>query len=575
MSPLAALLSPAHLLAANGLVLPHVNYTAIMPELILLGGMLLLLGISAVTPRQLPTQVYATATAGIGIASLIASLVLWHDVQKGGPFSAVARAVDVDGFATLVLVLCSCVVILGAFFAAGFLEREQVQGVEYYALALISASGAMLMGSANDLILVFLGLEILSIPLYVMAGLDQRRAASGEAAMKYFLLGAFSSAVFVYGIALTYGATGSTNLAAIGSFLAQNVVVSNGVLLGGLALLLVGFGFKVAAVPFHMWTPDVYAGSPTPAVGFMAAVAKIGAFGALLRVLFSTFPTLRTSWQPILWALAILTLLLGALVAVVQRDVKRMLAYSSINHAGFVLLGVQAGTARGAEASLYYLFVYSVLVLGTFGVVAVVGGRGDEGHDIERYRGLAHRRPLLAGGMAVLLLAQAGAPFTTGFFSKLYVVEASIAAHSYALATVAMLSAAIATFFYLRLVFAMFGEPAGRQASVAVPVAPAGAGAPGGTAVQLPPVGTLSAGPAVASAAGVLTLERSAGLGGPGRAVAAAVADDDAVPVVADADLQVSPWVWVGLALCVGTTVVLGIWPSPLVDFARHATLLF
>jgi NADH-quinone oxidoreductase subunit N len=560
-----------HLLGANGLALPHIDYTTILPELILLGGMLLLLAASAVAPRQLPTQAFASATAGLGIASLIASLVLWHDVQKGGPFTAVAHSLDVDGFSVLVLVLVSCVVIVASFFAAAFLERERIVGGEYYALALISASGAMLMGEANDLVLIFLGLEILSIPLYVMAGLDQRRAASGEAAMKYFLLGAFSSAIFVYGIALTYGATGSTNLAVIGSFLAQNVVVSNGVLFGGLALLIVGFAFKVAAVPFHMWTPDVYAGSPTPAVGFMAAIAKIGAFGAFLRVLFSTFPTLASTWQPILWAVAILTLLLGAVVALVQRDVKRMLAYSSINHAGFVLLGVQAATARGAQGSLYYLFVYSFLVLGSFGIVAVVGGRGDEGHVIDRYRGLARRRPVLATSFALLLLAQAGAPFTTGFFAKLYVVEASVAAHSYALAFIAMASAAIAAFFYLRVVFVMFGESLGSSGAVAAPLAteePQGVGVLSAAELALAP----------ASGASGLVRAATATLEQPVASVADTLAEeplDGALALSAEEDLSVSPWAWAGIAICVGVTVVLGIWPEPLVSFARHATLLF
>ena len=560
MSARLAGLVGAHLVGANGLSLPHVNYTAILPELIVLGGMLLLLAMASVTPRPLPTQAYATTAAGIGIASLIASLVLWHDVEKGGPFTAVARSVDVDGFSVFVLVLVSCVIIVASLLGAGFLEREGVVGCEYYALALISASGAMLMGSSNDLVLIFLGLEILSIPLYVMAGLDQRRAASGEAAMKYFILGAFSSAVFVYGIALTYGATGSTNLAQIGSFLAQNVVVSNGVLLGGLALLLVGFGFKVAAVPFHMWTPDVYAGSPTPAVGFMAAVAKIGAFSALLRVLFSTFPTLRSTWQPILWVLAILTLLLGAVAAIVQRDVKRMLAYSSINNAGFVLLGVQAATSRGAQGSLYYLFVYALLVLGSFGVIGIVGGRGDERHGIGRYRGLGRRRPVLAASFAVLLLAQAGAPFTTGFFSKLYVVEASVAAHSYALAVLAMVSAAIASFVYLRLVFVMFGETAGAT-SAAAEAAVAGAPAGAGGLVHA----VRSVDDTARAAGGLATLE---------RVDEQADAALDGEPA-AEEDLVVSPWIWTGIALCVGATVVFGIWPEPLVSFAHHATLLF
>ncbi len=385
-----------HLANAPTISVPAINYTTILPELILLGGSLLLLLASSLTRRQLPTETYATVTIGLGVAALIASLFLWRDVTARGPLSAIANSIDIDGFAVLFLVLASCIVVVGALAAAGYLRREGIGGCEYYVLMCISAAGAMLMGSANDLVLIFLALEILSIPLYVMAGLDQRRAASGEAAMKYFVLGAFSSAIFVYGIALTYGATGSTNLAEIAGFLSHNVLLHNGVLLAGMALLLVGFLFKVAAVPFHFWTPDVYQGAPTAATGFMTAIAKAGGFAALLRVFVSTLPTLRDDWQPIVWVIAVASLVLGATVAIVQRDVKRMLAYSSINHAGFILLGLQAATARGVSASLYYVFTYALIVVGSFAVIAVVTPRGDDDHSIDRFRGLARRQPVLA-----------------------------------------------------------------------------------------------------------------------------------------------------------------------------------
>ncbi len=524
---------PNGLFAAGGLVLPHVNYTTILPELILLGGMLLLLAAAALSPRQIPTEAYATTTVGIAAAALVASLVLWRDVTRHGPFVAVAHSIVIDGFSVFVHVLVASVLVVAAILAPSYLRREGIVGCEYYALALIAGSGAMFMSSANDLVLVFLGLEILSIPLYVLAGFDQRRSASGEAAMKYFVLGAFASAIFVYGIALTYGATGSTNLAQIAAFLALNVVTHNGVLLAGLALLLVGFAFKIAAVPFHMWTPDVYQGAPTPAAGFMAAIAKAGGFAALLRVFVSTFPSLRSSWQPIVWVLAGLTLLVGAVLALVQRDVKRMLAYSSINHAGFALLGLQAATARGVAGSLYYLFVYGFLVLGSFAVVAVVAGKGDDAHDLGRYRGLARRKPLLAGSFAVLLLAQAGAPFTTGFFSKFYVVLASVDAHSYALAAIAMTSAAIAAFFYLRLVFLMFGEePADLGTTQALSAEPFPAA--GGVATLVAPT---------------ITATRT--------------------------EIEVSRWAATGIALTVATTIIFGVWPQPIVGFAHQATLLF
>ena len=292
---------------------------------------------------------------------------------------------------------------------------------------MVSASGAMMMGAANDLIVVFLGLEILSIALYVLAAFNHRRAESGEAALKYFVLGGFSSAVFLYGIALTYGATGTTNLPQIADYLSRNVIVHNGVLLGGLALLLVGFGFKIAAVPFHMWSPDVYEGSPSPIAGFMAAVAKAGAFAALLRVFVTSFPTVRADWQPVVWVLALLSLVLGAVVALTQRDVKRMMAYSSINHVGFILLGVEAciGPGRVGVAVLrVHLHVPGDRLL----------RRHHRGGRAGRHPLIDHRLPgpgqaPAAAGPGLrrpAARARPACPFTTGFLAKLGVIEASV-----------------------------------------------------------------------------------------------------------------------------------------------------
>src|SRR5436853_1285893 len=285
--------------------------------------------------------------------------------------------------------------------------------------------------------------------------------------MKYFVLGAFSSALFLYGIALVYGATGSTNLASIATFLAGNVIANNGLLLAGMALLLVGLGFKVAAVPFHTWTPDVYQGAPTPVTGFMAAAAKAAGFAGLLRVFFSTFSILRLDWQPLIWALAVLTLLVGSILAVVQTDIKRMLAYSSISHAGYVLIGLQAGTAKGIAGALFYLLAYTFMVLGSFGIVTLVGRRGDARHSLDDYRGLAARRPALALVFAVFLMAQTGVPFTTGFLAKFYVISAAVESRSYALAVIGMLAAVIAAFFYLRVIVLMYSPPAGEDETAA------------------------------------------------------------------------------------------------------------
>ncbi|MGH9302995.1 MAG: NADH-quinone oxidoreductase subunit N, partial [Acidimicrobiales bacterium] len=495
--------------AKGGFALPHINYTAILPELICLGGALLLITAGALRVGQIATSIYTVLTVAISGAALVASVVLWNDVTRRGGFTTIAHSLAIDGFSIAFLILSCSILVVGALAADGYLQREGFVGPEYHALALLGASGAMFMAAANDLIIIFLALEIMSLPLYILAGLDHRRSESGEAAMKYFLLGAFSSAIFVYGISLVYGATGSTNLASIASYLAANVLSNEGLLLAGAGLLLVGFCFKIAAVPFHMWSPDVYQGAPSPATGFMAAIAKVGGFAALLRVFFSTFHSIAPAWQPIIWVIAILTMVLGAVLGLVQRDIKRMLAYSSINHAGFILLGLQAATRSGIAASLYYVFAYSFLIIGSFTVIAVIGQRVERHNDIADYRGLGRRQPVLALAFAILLLAQAGVPFTTGFLSKLYVVEASVQAHSYALAVVAMLSGAVAAVYYLRVVFLMYGTGdladahLGRERPQAGEPAIEGAGTAGVTgSVVMEPAMAAAGSSGVSSAAG-------------------------------------------------------------------------
>jgi NADH-quinone oxidoreductase subunit N len=556
------------ILSAATFAIPGIDYTAILPELILMGGALVLLGISALSVKRLAAPIYAALCGGFSVAALVSSLVLWRDVTRHGAFSTIAHSISADGFSVLFLILVSVVLFLSSLYGAAYLQREGLDGAEYFALAMLSGSGAMFMAAAGDLIVIFLGLEILSIALYVLAGMDLRRPAAGEAAIKYFVLGAFSSAIFVYGIALVYGATGSTDIAQIAAFLAHNPSPGNGLLLAGMGLLLVGFGFKIAAVPFHMWTPDVYQGSPAPVVGFMASVAKAGGFAALLRVLFDAFPSLTTSWQPMIWVLAVLSLLGGAVLAVVQRDIKRMLAYSSINHAGFILVGVQAATAAGREGALYYLFAYAVIVVGTFGLVAFIGGPHETGNDLDDYRGLARRRPVVALAMTLLLVAQAGIPFTTGFLSKFYVVSAAVQAHSYALAVIAMISAAIAVFFYLRVVAYMYSGEGVVAAAASEGDLPEGAPAPvmalalaGGEGMGYVPGDALpdaySDAPAVETLA--LTGASSAGAG--------------EAPLAGRRPLPAAAWLATGLSL--GVTIVFGIWPQPLFDFAHAATLLF
>jgi NADH-quinone oxidoreductase subunit N len=519
------------------LKLPNVEYHYLLPFLILVGSAVLLLMLSSLFRNQWRRGLYAGWTVVTGLAAMGWTWHLWGQVVghnhagKPGPVSAVAGSIAVDGFSLLITITICTSLVLAALVAESYLPGEHLDGPEFYVLAMLSASGGVLMGEANDLIVVFLGLEILSLALYVMTAFHRRRAQSGEAGMKYFILGAFSSAFFLYGVALVYGATGSTSLPAIADFLSKNVLSSDGVLLAGMAFLLIGLGFKVAAVPFQWWTPDVYQGAPTPATGFMAGVAKAAAFAALFRIFLSAFPTQSENWRPLVWVIAALTLVVGAVLAVVQTDVKRMLAYSSINHAGYVLLGLQAATATGAISSnglagaSFYLLAYTFMVAGSFAVVTVVAGRGDGRHGIEAYRGLATERPALALGFTILLVSQAGIPFTVGFVAKFNVISAVLShgrAPDYVLGVIAMLAAAISASFYLRIILAMYTRPDEHGADASEH---AGAGA-AATLVRTRPI---------------------------------------TVPVTT------------GLVIvgCVVFTLVFGIYPGPMIHFAEKATLLF
>lgn len=427
----------------------------------------------AVTCRQ-ATRVswHAPAAVAIAGASIASSVVLWFRVRDDGPIRAVGDAVRIDGLAIFLAIVICASVIVTALLAEGYLRRESLEGSEAYVLVLLSASGGLIMASANDLIVIFLGLEILSIAVYVLAGIHIRRVRSGEAALKYFVLGAFSSGFLLYGISLVYGATGSTNITQIQSFLATNILTNDLGLLAGFAMLLVGLGFKVSAAPFHAWAPDVYDGSPSPVVAFMASAVKTAGFAGLIRVFVQGFGIYRLDWQPIVYVLALLTLIVGSVIAVSQTNVKRMLAYSSISHAGFILMGIQAGTDRGVEASIFYLATYSLTVAGSFGVATVIGRTGDNAHDLGEYRGLSKRAPLMAFAFFVFLMAQAGVPFTSGFVAKFTVLGAAVDARSFWLALAGMLTSVISAYVYLRIVLAMYGQPSSEDAvrSYDVPV---------------------------------------------------------------------------------------------------------
>jgi NADH-quinone oxidoreductase subunit N len=450
---------------------PSIHYLAILPVLILFGAAVALLGASALTRGPLARGVTTGVTLGAALAALVVAFVQWSDVARHGASTTIAHAIVLDGFSVVAGAVVAVSLALATLVAHDWVARERVASAEYHVLALCSAAGAVLMAQANDLIVVFLGLEILSIGLYVLAAWDRARESSAEAGLKYFLLGSFASAVFIYGAALVYGATGSTNLSSLSYFLGANALLRPGLLYAGGALLAVGFAFKVAVVPFHMWSPDVYEGAPTPVTGFMASIVKVGAFAAFLRVLISALGTQLTTWRPIIVVLVALSTVVGAALGVVQRNVKRMLAYSSVNHAGFILLGLYAGDPKGTAATLFYLMTYAPIVVATFAVVTLVGGEGDAAHSWESYRGLARRQPLLGGALAVLLLSQLGVPLTTGFYAKFAVLAATVDAGGGALALVALLGAAVAAYFYLRLTLALFAEDDGEAARVPAPAA--------------------------------------------------------------------------------------------------------
>jgi NADH-quinone oxidoreductase subunit N len=450
------------------LVIPSIHYLAILPVLIFIGAALALVLATALAKSKVSLGLATATVVAASLASIVVNYFQWRGVARAGASTTIAHAIVLDDFSIIASAVIAISLLMSALVAHDWAVRERVAGVELHILALASSGGAMLMTQANDLIVIFLGLEILSIGLYVLVALDRHRATSSEAALKYFLLGSFASAIFIYGAALVYGATGSANLTSISYFLASNVLLRPALLYAGGALLLVGFAFKIAAVPFHLWSPDVYEGAPTPVTGFMAAIVKVGAF-ALVRVLISALGTQLDTWRPILWALIVLTTIVGASLAIVQRNAKRMLAYSSINHAGFILLGVWAGTIRGNAATLFYLMTYAPIVVATFAVVTLVGGVGDEHHSIDRYRGLARRQPWLGGALAVLLLSQLGAPLTTGFYAKFTVLASVVDAGGGALALIALLSAAISAFFYLRWTLALYVEDDLEASRIVVP----------------------------------------------------------------------------------------------------------
>ena len=449
---------------------PVLTYSLLSPMLFLLVGALIGVLVEAFVSKAARPAVQLTVTLG---SLLLALMQLWQ-IRDQQSLTAAMGSVVFDGAAVLlqasILIIAMISVFLiadGEHFAAlpsalpgSEEERQAVQSgnqiTEVYPLTLFAVAGMMLFTVANDLITLFVALEMLSLPLYLMAGLSRRRRlASQEAALKYFLLGAFSSAFFLFGAAYLYGYSASISFSGI----REAIVASGGndvLLLIGMAFLSIGLLFKVGAAPFHAWSPDVYQGAPTPVTAFMAAATKVAAFGAMLRIYYTVFANAQWSWTPVLSGIAIVTMLLGSLVAIAQRDVKRMLAYSSIAHAGFLLSGVIALNKAGLDATIFYLFAYGIATVGAFAVVTLVRDSSGEVTDLNRWRGLGKRSPFAATTFTLFLLAFAGIPLTSGFIGKFSIFSAAYESGAKGVVIAGVLSSAIAAFFYIRVIVLMF-----------------------------------------------------------------------------------------------------------------------
>lgn len=446
----------------------------LLPEIILTAWSLIVLLVASWKHQTAEDSRLSGWLSFVGVV-LSGAAVAWLWINDVGPVGlAQMIALDPFRYAALGITLVSAggTILL----SLGYLEREGMLAPEYYPLILLATAGMMFLSGAEDLIVLFLGLEVMSVAVYVLAGYNRANASSAEAALKYFLIGAFASGFLLYGIALVYGATGTTNLSLIGAQLAGGSLSLMAAL--GLGLLLIGFGFKVAAVPFHMWAPDVYDGAPTPVTGFMATGVKAAAFVALVRVLVEAFPSAEQLWQPVVYWMAIASMLAGNLVALAQRTLKRMLAYSSIAHAGYLLAAVWPGSRLSAGAVLLYLMAYVVTTLATFGFLAALGRGGERDVTYDDIAGLATRRPWIAVGLSVCMLSLLGFPGTFGFIGKWYILSAIVAEGQTILAIVVVLTSVVSAGYYLPVIMAMYMKPAASEESHATTrLWPAAAGA--------------------------------------------------------------------------------------------------
>jgi NADH-quinone oxidoreductase subunit N len=435
---------------------PAVNFVAILPETVLSLFAMALLLLNVFIPSPSEQKGYLGYLSFVGIAVTFFFIIVGWNVppELQGGFSG---AVMQDRFALFFKGIFLVAAALSVLITDQYMHREECNHGELYPLILLATAGMMLMASGTDLMTIFLGLELLSVSLYVLAGFNRANMKSNEAGLKYLLLGAFSTSFLLYGMALTYGATGTTKVAGIAQYIAlHGQVTENPMLLYGMLLLAVGFSFKIAAVPFHMWTPDVYEGAPTPMTAFMSVGPKAAGFAAFVRLFTIAFPAMKPDWTPLLWGLAVLTMTVGNVIGLYQNNIKRMLAYSSIAHAGYVLIGFTAGNTEGVAGILFYMLTYAFMNIGAFAIVILVGRKGEDNVEVKDYAGLAYKHPLLAACMAIFLLSLAGLPPTAGFVGKFYLFSGAIKGGFFWLAIIGVLNSVISVYYYLRVTIFMY-----------------------------------------------------------------------------------------------------------------------
>jgi NADH-quinone oxidoreductase subunit N len=440
-----------------------VNWGAILPHLILCGVASVILILSA--GRRGQVGGWGLWLAALGAAG---ALVAGWMLEPGPP--AFAGSVAVDGVSRILYVILSLSALMTLLLTSGYAGRWEVESGEFYALILLATAGMMALAGGLDLVTIFIGLEVASVSQYILAAFRWRDVRSTEASVKYLLLGAFASGFLLYGIALIYGATGSTNLREIAGQIQSAGLSGSPLLLVGLGLLLVGLGFKLSAVPFHMWTPDVYQGAPTVVTAFMASGPKVAVVAALFRILFSGFDVARPEWTVIVWWLAVLTMVVGNVLALVQKDMKRLLAYSSIAHAGYLLVALVAGRELGGIGVLFYAVVYALTTLGSFGVVALLRNEDEGGTAIDSFAGLGFSRPWLGVAMAIFMFSLAGIPPAAGFVGKFYIFGGAVQAGHVPLAVIGVMASLVSVYYYLRVVVVMYMRPGVAGESPFLPV---------------------------------------------------------------------------------------------------------